>query len=61
MPSINDHKERRASRRLSGRGASFKSKLKFVVEDAEADMNDKLVTRLGADANDDTITSLCQI
>ena len=57
MPSINDHKERRASRRLSGRGASFKSKLKFVVEDTEADMNDKLITRLSVDGNDYSINT----
>ena len=62
MPSINDHKERRASRRLSGRGASFKSKLKFVVEDTEADMNDKLITRLSVDGNDYSInTSMSEL
>ena len=53
VASIPDLKARRASRRLSARsGASFKSKLKFVIEDAESDVNGKLITRLSGDAND---------
>jgi len=53
VASMPNHKGRRTSRRLSARsGASFKSKLKFVIEDAEADINDKLITRLSGDAND---------
>jgi hypothetical protein len=51
--SMPQHKGRRTSRSFTSRGpsASFKSKLKFVVED-EADIYDKLITRLSGDAND---------
>jgi hypothetical protein len=55
VASIPDLKARRTPRRLSARsGASFKSKLKFVIEDVEADLNGKLIKRLSGDANDDS-------
>ena len=52
--SMTQHKGRHTLRSFTSRGpsASFKSKLKFVIED-EVDFNDKLITRLSGDANDD--------
>ena len=52
--SMPQHKGRRTSRSFTSRGpsASFKSKLKFVVEDVESDVNGKLIKRRSGVAND---------
>ncbi|KAL3774609.1 hypothetical protein ACHAW5_009803 [Stephanodiscus triporus] len=54
--SQSDQKGRCKSRRLSTRGGLFKSSLKFVVEDAEAEMNE-MVKRLSEDANDKNVSN----